>query len=105
MSVTGTGAPAESIIEIWLRAARCWALSSCAVATTLRKAAGEAKIIVVSPAMDATAGAAAVRVAGIVTDILGVTDVAPIAGPNSANGANSANKLAPGTTLSVSCRR
>src|SRR5699024_12340784 len=57
--------------------------------------------MVVSPAIAAWARDFAVRVAGLVTDIFGVTEVAPMAGPSKANGANPANKLEPGLTLRV----
>src|SRR5690625_6718702 len=70
----------------------CRPLSSSAVLTTLRNAAGDAKTMVASPAIAASANAVAVRVAGLVTDIFGVTEVAPMAGPSKANGANPANR-------------
>src|SRR5699024_12623559 len=95
MRSTGTGAPAESSMEIRSKAIRCSWLSWLAVATTLRSAAGEANIKVVSPAMAAWARAVAGSVAGVVTDISVVTDVAPIAGPHRANGAKHASKPAP----------
>src|SRR5690625_4838648 len=61
--------------------------------------------MVVSPAIAASASAVAVRVAGLVTDIVGVTDVAPIAGPNNAKGANPAKRLEAGATCKVDCNR
>src|SRR5690625_4346453 len=61
--------------------------------------------MVVPPAIAASASAVAVRVAGLVTDILGVTEVAPIAGPNSAKGANPAKRLEPGATCKVDGKR
>src|SRR5690625_960468 len=105
MRWTGTGAPAESSIVVFSSVARWAVLSWLAVSTTSRSAAGEAKIIVVSPAIAASASAVAVNVAGWVTDIFGVTEVAPIAGPRSAKGANPAKRLEPGTTWSVDWRR
>src|SRR5699024_2070959 len=101
MRFTGTGAPAESSMEICSKAILCSWLSWLAVATTLPSAAGEANIMVASPAIAASAKAVAVNVAGFVTDISGVTDVAPIAGPNRANGAKPARRLDPGETLNV----
>src|SRR5690625_3824561 len=105
MRLTGTGAPADNNMSIFSNARRWIPLSSSAVSTTLRSAAGEAKIMVVSPAIAASASAVAVRVAGLVTDIFGVTDVAPIAGPNNAKGANPAKRLEPGATCKVDCNR
>src|SRR5699024_9223894 len=94
-------APAESSMVTSSSANLCRPLSSSAVSTTLRNAAGDAKTMVASPAIAASANAVAVRVAGLVTDIFGVTEVAPMAGPSKANGANPANKLEPGLTLRV----
>src|SRR5690625_8005732 len=96
MRWTGTGAPAESSILVFSSAARWAVLSWWAVSTTLRSAAGEAKIIVVSPAIAASASAVAVNVAGLVTDIFGVTEVAPIEGPRTAKGDNDGNRLTHG---------
>src|SRR5690625_5312349 len=93
ISWTGTGAPAESNMDICSSAVRCAVFSSSAVSTTFRRAAGEAKTIVVSPAMAALASGLAAKVAGLVTDILGVTEVATMAGRTKQNGTSTVGGL------------
>ena len=78
-SDAGTGAPADTTRRTPARAARCAASSSDAVATTVRSAAGEAKIIVASTAATASASAAAVSAPGLRT--AGTADGIPSAGP------------------------
>ena len=101
MSSKGTGAPAESTSSTPAHAARCCSSSSEAVAATFKYAAGEAKTMVARPAMIASAIAVAVSVFGFVTDMSGVTEVAPMAGPNKANGGKPATRPVPSVTLKV----
>ena len=54
--------------------------------------------MVARPAMIASAIALAVRVFGFVTDMSGVTEVAPIAGPSSAKGGKPATSPVPSRT-------
>ena len=92
---TGIGAPAESTVVTFARAERCGSVSSFAVATTFTSAAGEANTVEASMASAAEANAVAVKVFGLVTSILGVTLVAPRAGPRRANGAKPATRADP----------
>ena len=98
-SATETGAPAESTSRMRLRAEDCPAVSSPAVATTFRRAAGDAKTRVASTAAAASANRAALRVPGFVTSICGTAAPIPKAGPYSANGANAATSRSLGVML------
>ena len=95
-SVTGTGAPADNTVRTPASAERCSEPSRSAVSTTLRRAAGEAKITVASTACTASARAVAVRVAGRVTSMSGTAAAMPSAGPYRANGAKAATSRSSG---------